>query len=154
MFPEPMPSLPAMVPFTIDFSTSFYFHREGRGLLMGMSDPDQEPGFHLDYSEDWLPRLGEAMRVRAPQLLDVGLKGGWAGLYEVTPDHNALIGESAEVGRFLYATGFSGHGFMQGPAVGEVIRDLFLNVEPFVDVSPLDARRFESKTVRTEMNFV
>ena len=85
VFTEPLPDLPEVVPFTIDFTTSFYFHREGRGLLMGMSDPEQEPGFHLGYSDDWLPRLGDAIGIRTPRLLDVGLHSGWAGLYEVTP---------------------------------------------------------------------
>jgi sarcosine oxidase subunit beta len=142
MFTQAMPELPPVLPFTIDFTTSFYFHREGRGLLLGMSDPEQEPGFHLSYSEDWLPRLGEAIRARAPQLLDVGLVPGWAGLYENTPDHNALLGRADETSNFLYATGFSGHGFLQAPAVGEVIRDLYLDRDPFVDVSPLSVRRF------------
>jgi sarcosine oxidase subunit beta len=141
IFTEPMPELPPVVPFTIDFATSFYFHREGRGLLLGMSDPEQEPGFHLGYSEEWLPRLGDAIAARAPRLLDVGLTDGWAGLYEVTPDHNALIGRSSTP-NFLYATGFSGHGFLQAPAVGEVIRDLHLARTPFVDITPLTAERF------------
>ena len=61
VFTEPMPDLAEVVPFTIDFATTYYFHREGRGLLLGMSDPDQEPGFHLAYSDDWLPRLGAAI---------------------------------------------------------------------------------------------
>ncbi|BCY11289.1 FAD-binding oxidoreductase [Actinoplanes sp. L3-i22] len=139
IFTEPMPELTGAVPFTIDFASTFYFHREGPGLLMGMSDPDQEPGFHLDYSEEWLPRFGAAIGVRAPRLLDVGLRNGWAGLYEVTPDHNALIGRAAN---FFYATGFSGHGFLQAPAVGEVIRDLYLDRAPVVDVGPLTAERF------------
>lgn len=155
MFTEAMPDLPPVVPFTIDFATTFYFHREGRGLLLGMSDPDQEPGFHLDYSEDWLPRLGSAIETRAPHLLDVGLTPGWAGLYEVTPDHNALLGRSAETSNFLYATGFSGHGFLQAPAVGEVMRDLCLDRAPFVDVSPLSARRFaDGAETRPETHIV
>ena len=149
---EPIPDLAPVVPFTIDFASSFYFHREGRGLLMGMSDPAQEPGFHLDRSDAWLPRLAEAIGVRAPALLDVGIATGWAGLYEVTPDHNALIGEAP--GRFLYATGFSGHGFLQGPAVGEVVRDLYLGRPPVVDVSTLDANRFASNAHRPELNTV
>ncbi|HEX6343926.1 FAD-binding oxidoreductase [Umezawaea sp.] len=149
---EPIPDLAPVVPFTIDFASSFYFHREGRGLLMGMSDPEQEPGFHLDRSDEWLPRLGEAIGVRAPGLLDVGVASGWAGLYEVTPDHNALIGEAP--GRFLYATGFSGHGFLQGPAVGEVVRDLYLGREPEIDVSTLDANRFAANAHRPELNTV
>jgi sarcosine oxidase, subunit beta len=155
IFTEPVPDLPAVVPFTIDFATSYYFHREGRGLLLGMSDPDQEPGFYLSYSEQWLPRLGAAIEARTPQLLDVGLRGGWAGLYEVTPDHNALIGRSTSTTNFLYATGFSGHGFLQAPAVGEVLRDLHLGRTPFVDTGPLSADRFaDSAGMRPESHIV
>ncbi len=155
IFTEPVPDLPAVVPFTIDFATSYYFHREGRGLLLGMSDPDQEPGFYLSYSEQWLPRLGAAIEARTPQLLDVGLRGGWAGLYEVTPDHNALIGRSTTTTNFLYATGFSGHGFLQAPAVGEVLRDLHLGRTPFVDTGPLSADRFaDSAGMRPESHIV
>lgn len=155
MFTEPMPELPPAVPFTIDFATSFYFHREGRGLLLGMSDPDQQPGFDLEYSDDWLPRVGAAIETRTPGLLDVGLSRGWAGLYEVTPDHNALIGRADEPRNFFYATGFSGHGFLQAPAVGEVMRDLYLEREPFVDVTPLSLRRFaDDRRLRPETHIV
>ena len=145
---------PADLPMTIDFSTSLYAHREGRGLLMGMSDPDERPGFRLDRDDAWLPRLADAVEQRMPGLLDAGIASGWAGLYEMTPDHNALVGEAPDVSRFLYATGFSGHGFLMGPAIGEVVRDLVLHREPFVDVSPLDARRFAAGDVRPEVNVV
>ena len=151
---EPVRDLPAVLPMTIDFSTSLYFHREGPGLLIGMSDPQETPGFRLSRSDDWLPRLSEAINQRAPQLTGYGIASGWAGLYEVTPDHNALIGETATAGRFLYATGFSGHGFLMAPAVGEVIRDLYLGRQPRVDVSPLDASRFGRSETRPELNIV
>lgn len=142
------------LPMTIDAATTFYVHREGPGLLMGMSYRDEEPGFRLDYSEAWLPDLTEAIGHRAPALLDVGIAHRWVGLYEVTPDHNALVGESRDVGRFLYATGFSGHGFLQAPAIGEVIRDLYLDREPFVDVRPFDAARFADGSLRPEVAIV
>ncbi|SFO77773.1 sarcosine oxidase subunit beta [Geodermatophilus dictyosporus] len=151
---EPVPGLDPHTPFTIDFATSFYFHREGAGVLMGMSDPDETPGFRLTRSEAWLPRLGEAVERRAPALASVGIAGGWAGLYEMTPDHNALIGRSAEVEGLLYATGFSGHGFLMGPAVGEVVRDLYLGRETLVDVAGLDVRRFTTAGARPELNIV
>jgi sarcosine oxidase subunit beta len=151
---EPVPDLPPRLPMTIDFTSTFYFHREGPGLLMGMTDPDETAGFKLERSDDWLPRLTAAIEHRAPRILDIGLSSGWAGLYEVTPDHNALIGESPEAGRFLYATGFSGHGFLMGPAVGEVLRDLYLGRPPFVDVSPLDVRRFATSGLRPEVNCI
>jgi sarcosine oxidase subunit beta len=151
---EPMAGLDPRTPFTIDFSTSLYFHSEGPGLLIGMSDPDEEPGFKLSRSDDWLPRLGDAIERRAPRLAEVGIAGGWAGLYEMTPDHNALVGEAKDVSRFLYATGFSGHGFLMGPAIGEVMRDLYLGNQPAVDVSGLDARRFADSAIRPELNIV
>ncbi|MFJ9241480.1 NAD(P)/FAD-dependent oxidoreductase [Streptomyces sp. NPDC101776] len=151
---EPVPGLPPTLPMTIDFTTSLYFHAEGPGLLVGMSDPDERPGFATDTHDRWIPRLTEAMQRRAPGLLELRRTGGWAGLYENTPDHNALIGEATSVSRFLYATGFSGHGFLQGPAVGEVVRDLYLGHVPFVDVSPLSAGRFAADAPRPEVNLV
>ncbi|MFG2937517.1 NAD(P)/FAD-dependent oxidoreductase [Streptomyces sp. NPDC048282] len=151
---EPVPGLPPTLPMTIDFSSSLYFHAEGPGLLLGMSDPDERPGFATDAHDRWIPRLYETMRRRAPALLDLRRTGGWAGLYENTPDHNALIGEAPSVSRFLYATGFSGHGFLQGPAVGEVIRDLYLGRAPFLDVRPLSAGRFAADAPRPESNLV
>ncbi|MEU1007693.1 FAD-binding oxidoreductase [Streptomyces sp. NPDC005890] len=150
----PVPGLPAALPMTIDFTTSLYFHREGPGLLLGMSDPDEKPGFATDTHDRWIPRLAEAMRQRAPALLELRRTGGWAGLYENTPDHNALIGEASTVSRFLYATGFSGHGFLQGPAVGEIVRDLYLGRVPFLDISPLSAGRFAADAPRPEANLV
>jgi sarcosine oxidase, subunit beta len=151
---EPVPSLPERFPMTIDLTSSFYFHREGPGLLMGMSLADEPPGFNLDRDDAWIPRLAEAIARRAPSLAEVGVAGGWAGLYEVTPDDNALIGEAPRPARFLYATGFSGHGFLQGPAVGEVVRDLVLGRTPPVDVAPLAVDRFHQGGSRHERNIV
>jgi sarcosine oxidase subunit beta len=156
---EPLPDrlldvLPDTMPMTIDAASTFYLHREGPGVLFGMSYQDEQPGFREDYSDAWLPELMAAVERRCPALLDVGIAYQWVGMYEVTPDNNALIGESSGVSRFLYATGFSGHGFLQGPAVGEVIRDLYLGREPVVDVSPLTAERFSLGTHRGEVNIV
>jgi sarcosine oxidase, subunit beta len=151
---QPMPGLPEHLPMTIDFASSFYFHREGPGLLMGMSLDDEPPGFNLGRDDAWIPRLAEVIARRAPSLADIGIAGGWAGLYEVTPDHNALIGEAARPARLLYATGFSGHGFLQGPAVGEVVRDLFLGRRPPIDVAPLAVDRFQQARDRPELNVV
>lgn len=154
LFTEPMDGLPPDLPFTIDFATSFYFHREGPGLLMGMSDAREQPGFALETTDDWVPDLLDIASRRAPRIAETGIKGGWAGLYEVTPDHNAIIGESERVSRFLYATGFSGHGFLQGPGVGEILRDLVLDRTPFVDIGPLSVNRFSDAMLRPEYNIV
>ena len=154
LFTEPIDDLPAQLPMTIDFASSFYFHREGPGLLLGMSDPAEQPGFGLEQTHDWVPGLIAAAAHRAPRVAEAGIRGGWAGLYEMTPDHNAIIGEDAGVSRFLYATGFSGHGFLQGPAVGELLRDLVLGRPGFVDISPLSAERFSGAAHRPEFHIV
>jgi sarcosine oxidase subunit beta len=153
-FTGPTPGLPDGIPLTVDFSTGFYFHREGPGLLFGMADRDQAPGLDAATDPAWLERVMEVADRRCPSLLDMGIAGGWKGHYEVTPDHNALVGEATGVRRFLYATGFSGHGFLQGPAIGEIVRDLVLGREPFVDVAPLAVERFARSATRPERNVI
>jgi sarcosine oxidase, subunit beta len=134
----PLGDLPERIPMTIDFETGFYFHREGPGLLFGTNDV-------CETQDEWLERAVPVLERRAPMLLEAPIAGGWSGLYEMTPDRNALIGEAPAPSRFLYATGFSGHGFQQAPAVGEILRDLYLCREPFVDISPLAAGRPERR---------
>lgn len=149
--PFPRPPGTARMPFTIDFASTFYVHDAGTDedadLLLGIAEKDQPVGFDRDYDEGWLPTLRAAARACTPALADLPITRGWAGLYEMTPDHDALIGESAAVDRFLYATGFSGHGFLQAPAVGEVVRDLVARREPFTDVTRLGAERFTTAPV-------
>jgi sarcosine oxidase subunit beta len=154
IFTGPVEDMPDRLPMTIDFSTGLYFHQEGPGLLIGMPDPNALPGFATAYDDGWVPMIAEAIANRAPRLLSAGVRSGWAGLYEMTPDHNALIGEAESPSRFLYATGFSGHGFLQAPAVGEVLRDLYLRRHPFVDVAGLSARRYSEDTARVELNII
>jgi sarcosine oxidase subunit beta len=148
------PGLPEHMPLTVDFTSGLYFHREGPGLLFGMADRKQAPGFDVPSDPSWLEQVTAVAERRLPRLLEMGMAGGWKGYYEVTPDHNALIGEASEVTRFLYAAGFSGHGFLQAPAAGEIVRDLVLGTEPFVDVSPLTVVRFEQQAPRPEHNVI
>jgi sarcosine oxidase subunit beta len=153
-FTSPVSDLPEEMPLTVDFTTGFYFHREGPGLLFGLADRSQPPGFDVPSDPAWLEHVATVAERRLPRLPELGLAGGWKGYYEVTPDHNALLGEASRVSRFLYATGFSGHGFLQGPAAGEIVRDLVLGTPPFVDVSPLAVERFASGSPRPEHNVI
>jgi sarcosine oxidase, subunit beta len=153
-FTGPAEGLPERIPLTVDFSSGLYFHREGPGLLFGMADPEQRPGLDVPSDPAWLEKVIEVAERRLPSLLDMGMAGGWKGYYEVTPDHNALVGEAPQPSRFLYATGFSGHGFLQGPAVGEIVRDLVLGRTPFVDVIPLSTERFAHAAPRPERNVI
>jgi sarcosine oxidase, subunit beta len=143
-FTEPITELPASSPsLTIDFPANFYFHPEGKGLLLGWSDPNEPAGFNLKFElEDWLIGLGEIAATRAPAVLDYGISTGWAGLYEITPDCNQIIDRSTEAQGLLIATGYSGHGFLMGPATGEIVRDLYHGKQPGYDVSSFALDRF------------
>jgi sarcosine oxidase, subunit beta len=147
---HPMPT----VPFTLDLISTLYFHNARDGLLLGISDASQSPGFGRDFSYEWLAAFDEAAAVVAPSLVGVDLKGGWAGLYENTPDHNALIGRARAPGNFLYATGFSGHGFLQASAVGELVTDLFLDRDSFMDPRPFRADRFSDAEALREVHII
>ena len=129
--------LPARLPLTIDFSTGFYFHREGPGLAFGGR-------------ERALEDVAEAAARRLPVLADLPVQASWWGWYDVSPDWNAVVGEAAEPSRFLYATGFSGHGFQQAPAVGEHLAELVLGREPTLDLSAFSAERFAAGAPRPE----
>lgn len=143
------------VPFTLDLSTTLYFHNYWNGLLLGISNADQEPGFCREFSYQWKTAFDEAAEIIAPSLVDHPLVAGWAGLYENTPDHNAMIGKAEHLDGVFYATGFSGHGFLQGPAVGELIRDLYVEREPFMDPTPFSAVRFEGiRAPITELHII
>jgi sarcosine oxidase subunit beta len=142
-----------IVPFTLDLSTTLYFHNYRNGLLLGISNMDEDPGFCREFSYGWTRAFDSAAAVVAPSLVGQPLAGGWAGLYENTPDHNALIGKAAVPG-VLYATGFSGHGFLQGPAVGEIVRDLYLDRDPFMDPTAFSADRFGTGALLKETHII
>ena len=129
--------LPEALPLTIDFSTGFYFHREGPGLAFGGR-------------ERALEEVADVAARRLPALADLPVRSSWWGWYDVSPDWNALCGEAVEPSRFLYATGFSGHGFQQAPAVGEYLAELVVGREPTLDLSPFSADRFARGTKRPE----
>jgi sarcosine oxidase subunit beta len=150
----PLPELPADFPFVIDFAQSLYFHREGDGLLTGMSNQDEKPGFDQNVDEDFELVNLEAAVKRLPLLEKVGLVSHWAGLYEVTPDAHPIFGATGLEGFYL-VTGFSGHGFMHGPIAGKLISEIILNGEAkTVDVSTLDLARFEEQRFIHEYNVI
>ena len=139
----PLPGIPPDLPFVLDFAKSLYFHREGDGLLIGMSNQEQKPGFDQDVDEDFeLVNIAAAI-ARMPLVEQAGRASHWAGLYEVTPDAHPIFGGTPVDGLFI-VTGFSGHGFMHGPIAGKLMSELILDGRfTTVDVSMLDLRRFE-----------
>ncbi len=150
----PLPEIPQNFPFVIDFAQSLYFHREGEGLLTGMSNPDEKPGFGQFVDPDWELTHMEAAVARLPLLERAGAVSRVAGLYEVTPDAHPIFGSTPVEGFYILA-GFSGHGFMHGPIAGKLMAEILLDGQAHtVDVSMLDLARFaEGRPVR-EYNVV
>jgi sarcosine oxidase subunit beta len=138
----------------IDFDTSFYFHREGAGLLFGMGDPAEPFGFDLTVRWDFLPEVTEVAITRLPALGEAAVTHAWAGLYEMTPDHNPIIGAAAEVEGFYTIAGFSGHGFMHAPAAGRVLADVIVGRNPKLDLAPFAHQRFAAGRAGGERNVV
>lgn len=129
-------------PMTVDFRSSFYFHPEGDGLLLGMSDPDEPSSFDTSVAWDFLEHLVEHAVWRLPALERAAIKTGWAGLYEVSPDHQAIVGEHPDLGGLWLCCGFSGHGFMQAPGIGRELASMMLGRQTELDLSPLAPTRF------------
>ena len=138
------PGRPERRTLVIDTSSMFYFHREGSGVLMGMP-PRHEPMVTLETSVDhrWIAEelLPVAVGV-LPGLADAGLASTWGGLYEMTPDHHAILGPVEGLAGLYLACGFSGHGFQHAPIVGVVTSQLITGETPTVDVSTLGVERF------------
>jgi sarcosine oxidase subunit beta len=139
---QPFELFPKPVPMVIDQDTAFYFRGADPGLIMGMSDPNEPPGFHLQTDREFMERVVEAAVHRAPGIENARILRGWAGLYEVTPDDNPIIGPIPFRPGFFCAVGFSGHGFQHGPAVGQIMSRLIAGEPPEFDLEPFRYDRF------------
>ena len=151
---SPLKEVPSDFPFVIDFARSLYFHREGEGLLIGMSNQDEQPGTDQSVDEDFeLVNLDAAIE-RMPLVEKAQRASHWAGLYEVTPDAHPIFGGTPVNGLYL-CTGFSGHGFMHGPISGKLMSEFILDGKySSLDVSMLDLKRFEEGRLIQEYNVV
>lgn len=141
----PIPGLSREFPFVVDFSRSLYFHYEGSAILTSMSRHDEPPAFSMAVDEAWRERHLEAAVARLPMLADSAIAHEWAGLYEVTPDDQGIIGRVPQIENLYACTGFSGHGLMHGPAAGLVTAEEILDgAAHTVDIAPLRWRKFEA----------
>jgi len=151
----PLRGIPDDFPFVIDFSRSLYFHREGQGILTGQSNPDERPGFDQSVDHAWTERHLEAAMWRFPLLERAGLLREWAGLYEVTPDAHPVIDGLRDPAGFYIVAGFSGHGFMHGPAAGLLMAELILDGRAHtLDIRQLRFSRFAEGDLVREHNVV
>jgi sarcosine oxidase subunit beta len=138
------------IPLTIDFHRGWYFRQEGDGYLL--SGPlDAEPSFNLNTEYEAMVEASENAVYRVPSLEKARIARGWAGLYEISPDHHATLGGVPGVEGFVVANGFSGHGFQHSPAVGKVISELIVDGKALtIDISSLSIERFEKGELMSE----
>ncbi len=152
---QPMPEIPNDFPFVIDFHQRLYFHREGAGLLTGMSIVGQSPTYDQTVDPEWTMQHMDKAMERLPVLEMAGKLSEWAGLYEVTPDAHPIIGPIPSVPGFYAVTGFSGHGFMHGPIAGLLVSEQIVDGKAHtVDITSLRAERFAEGQLIREFNVV
>ena len=151
---EPLPMARESLPMIVDMKSGVYMHRESGGLLLGYANPEEPEGFNLSVNWDLLERIVEPAMHRVPALEAAEVSNGWAGPYETTPDHNSVLGPPLGVEGLMLANGFSGHGFMHAPAVGQLITEWIVDGKPSLDLSPLRLERFAERKATVEANVI
>jgi len=87
---------------------------------------------------------------RLPALAEAPIAKAWAGLYEVTPDANPIIGAARDLAGFFLINGFSGHGFQHSPAAGRILADVITGRDPGIDLAPFALERFSTRSAGGE----
>jgi sarcosine oxidase subunit beta len=145
---SPLPDVPEQLPMVIEAETGFHFRRKRDRLVVAMTDPEPHWTFDTTVDESLFPDRLERLVERYPPAAGARIDNAWAGLYDMTPDAHPIIGRIAD-GVFA-ACGFSGHGFMQSPAVGRAVAELIVRGESSLDLRPYVLERFEAGAVFPE----
>jgi sarcosine oxidase, subunit beta len=142
---EPFDKVAHSAPMVVDLSSGFHFRPEGLGLLMAWADPEEKPGYKMNFDRGFIEKILTRAVDRVPvfEELEVNPSRAWAGLYEMTPDHHPVLGAAPGIAGFYFANGFSGHGVMHSPATGKILADLILKGSTdLIDAKLLDYARF------------
>lgn len=141
-------------PMVVDVKSGLYFHKESKGMLLGWADKAVESSFDISIDPEYTDSILEKALDRIPQLEQAEIANQWAGLYETTPDHHAIIGWDSKIKGIFHCTGFSGHGFMQAPAAGLLTSEVITGKKASVDISPLSPKRFAVGVTIDETNVI
>ena len=138
-------------PLTIDYHRNWYFRGELGGCLLS-GPKDEASTFNTNVDWEHVAESVEQALVRLPILAEAEIHRGWAGLYEISPDNNPILGPVPEVEGFYVTGGYSGHGFQHGPVAGKLMAELMLTGTSSIDISALSIDRFRTgKVVREPM---
>ena len=147
---SPLSWIPASFPMIVDIASELYTHKESGGLLLGWADKNTPIGYDQSLDPEYTDEILMRALDRIPILEEAGIASSWAGLYETTPDHHAIMGKVPDIEGFICANGFSGHGFMHAPGVGQLIAELIVKQETSIDLSPLSIERFSKDVIKEE----
>jgi len=150
---EPFSELSPRLPMVIDMSTGFHFRPEGSAFLLAWPDPEETHGFRTDFDYGFIEKILTRAVSRVPEFADVEVnpRRCWAGMYEMTPDHHAIIGRAPGVEGMFLANGFSGHGVMHSPATGKIVSELIVDgASSFADAPALRVERFKEGNLLEE----
>jgi FAD-dependent oxidoreductase domain-containing protein 1 len=147
-----------LLPLTIDPS-GVWFRREGRFYLAGTSpaEGNDAPGAPLEVQHaEWDDLVWPALAARVPAFEAAKVVNSWAGHYEYnTFDQNGIVGRHPEIESICFATGFSGHGIQQSPAVGRALAELIVHGNyRTIDLAPFAYGRIAAGRPVRELNVV
>lgn len=151
--------LPENLPMVIDLSDGFHFRpaKDSRHeLLLAWPDPQETSSHKTDFDPSFIEKVRPKAKHRVPFLAEAEVirEKCRAGLYEMTPDHHAILG-GCDIGGLYFANGFSGHGVMHSPATGRALAEIMLDGKAtFLDVSSLSLERFKKNKLLLETTFI
>jgi sarcosine oxidase subunit beta len=144
----------ADMPMTVDMGSGVYFRRESGGILFGLANAREAPGYDTTIDWNFFEVMIEAAMKRVPAMEQAEVLRGWAGLYDTSPDEHAVLGRIPGFSNFWIISGFSGHGFMQGPIAARLVAEQIVDGRSSIDIRPLRPERFAEGEPLHEANII
>jgi sarcosine oxidase, subunit beta len=153
---RPRTDAAAARPVLVDMVDRAYYRPETGGLVLvgtrnraGVSAPVDPDAFSERVDPDRVAWTAEAAARRFPGFADAEAAGGYASVYDLTPDLHFVIERSPKVPGLVHALGFSGHGFKHSPVIGEMVAELVVDGRvSVVDATPFSSERFADRSGR------
>lgn len=137
------PVNPKLEPMIMSFAGNIYLQQEPGGeFIMGFGPAEHET-YSITSTWDFIQTMCRKAVSYLPYLRNIRVVRQWAGLYEMSPDAQPILGKVEEVEGLYLATGFSGHGFMFGPITGQLMAEYILGLPTTIPIDKLDVGRFK-----------
>ncbi|MGF7057090.1 NAD(P)/FAD-dependent oxidoreductase [Brassicibacter mesophilus] len=149
------PVEPMQGPMVMSFSLNIYCQQSPHGsFIMGRGDENEPRDLRITSSWHFLDEMAKSITDLLPPIGKLRVIRQWAGLYNITPDRQPILGAVSDLDGFYLAVGFSGHGFMFGPMTGLLLSEQILGEKPTIDISKLSIDRFEKHELVFEPSVV